>query len=72
MPFALSEGGAANIKNNTTAFVSVPIKSHGLNLPNFVLVFATSTPISGSLNASKILAIRRMIPITHADTPMMS
>ena len=72
MPFALSVGGAENMKKSTTAFVSVPMKSHGLNLPNFVLVFATSTPIRGSLNASKTLAIRRMIPITHAETPMMS
>ena len=64
--------GAANIANSTTAFVTVPIMSHGRNFPHLVLVFATMTPIIGSLNASNTLAIRRMIPITHADTPMMS
>ena len=71
-PPPLSEGGAANIRNKITALVTVPMKSHGLNLPHFVLVFATKTPIIGSLNASNTLATRSIIPMATALTPSTS
>ena len=67
-----SVGGAANMRNKTTAFVIVPIISHGRNLPQRVFVLATTTPMIGSLNASKTLATRRMIPIAIALVFRMS
>ena len=54
------------------AFMTVPIKSQGLNLPHLVFVFATITPMTGSLNASNILAAIRITPMAMALTPSMS
>ena len=44
----------------------VPIMSQGRNLPQRVFVFATTTPMIGSLKASKTLATSKMIPIAIA------
>ena len=71
-PLPSMVGGAANIINSITALVSVPIISHGLNLPHLVLVFATMIPMIGSLNASNILAAMSMIPMAIAFTPRTS
>ena len=48
------------------------MSSQGLNFPHLVLVFATITPMTGSLNASKIRAAIRMTPIASALTPRIS
>ena len=58
-PPPFNAGGAANIRYSMMALVKVPIISHGRNLPHFVLVFATITPM-------------KMIPMAMALTPMIS
>lgn len=55
--------GTENIRIRNTEFRRVPTRSQGLNFPHLVLVFATMTPMIGSLSASNILAQRRMIPM---------
>ena len=71
-PLPFNAGGAANIRYKTTALSAVPTKSHGRNFPQRVLVFATITPITGSLNASNTLAAIRIIPMAIALTPRIS
>lgn len=50
------------------ALVSVPVTIQGRNLPKGVLVFSTTTPISGSLKASNT---RAAIIITPVKVPLM-
>ena len=53
-------------------FVMVPMSSQGRNLPHLVFVFATITPMMGSLNASKTRAAIIMAPITVPFIPKRS
>lgn len=66
------KSGALNNAYKTNAFNTVPDKIHGLNFPYFVYVFATRTPMNGSLMASNTRAIIKIKPTNVACNPKIS
>jgi len=70
--FKPGDDGGLKRKSTEMAVKKAPVKIHGRRLPNLVSVRSESSPMAGSVNASKILAVSSTPPTYEMFSPITS